>query len=114
MAQQAQGSELIIGPIVVNARTRTVKKRDGSVVQFTGAEFNALHTLVAAMGAPVSRADLCRSALGRAPSDLRLDRSVDQLVFSLRAKLPRDDDGQVLIRSVRGFGYWIREADVQA
>lgn len=111
MSGQAPNSELVIGPIVFNAKTRIVKNRDGAVVRFTGAEYNVLHTLVVAKGEPVSRADLCKLALRRAAQMSSQDRSVDQLVCSLRSKLPRDDDGETLIQSVRGFGYWIREAD---
>jgi hypothetical protein len=33
---------------------------------------------------------------------------VDQLVFNLRQKLPADEDGSVLIQSIRGAGYWMR------
>jgi len=42
------------------------------------------------------------------------DRSVDQLVFNLRLKLPVDEDGSVLIRSIRGAGYWMRAPDQPA
>ncbi len=33
---------------------------------------------------------------------------MDQLVFNLRQKLPLDEDGGVLIQSIRGSGYWMR------
>lgn len=58
---------------------------------------------------PVSRDTLSEAALRRPwrPED----RSVDQLVSSLRHKLPLDETGAPLIHSVRGAGYLLRAPD---
>jgi len=65
--------------------------------------------LARAAGAPVSRDTLSDTALRRpwCPED----RSVDQLLFSLRQKLPPDEDGGMLIQSIRGYGYWLRASE---
>ncbi len=96
---------LQIGPLRINMSHRTVQTDDGQRIALTGAEFNALEALIAAHGAPVSRDRLSEVALGR---PWRADRSVDQLVFNLRHKLPRDENGALLIQSIRTAGYWLR------
>ena len=65
--------------------------------------------LANAAGTTLSRDELSKGALGRPwqPDD----RSVDQLVFNLRHKLPTDESGTVLIQSIRGIGYWLRAPD---
>ena len=100
---------LHIGPIRINIGHRTVHTADGQRLALTSAEFALLETLASAAGSAVSRDKLCQAALDR-PWRAE-DRSVDQLVFSLRRKLPVDQDGTVLIQSVRGAGYWLRAPD---
>ena len=99
---------LQVGPLRINMSHRTVQTDDGQRIALTGAEFNALEALIAAHGAPVSRDRLSEVALGR---PWRADRSVDQLVFNLRHKLPRDENGALLIQSIRTAGYWLRPAE---
>ncbi len=99
---------LHVGPIRINLTHRTVQTEEGRPIALTGAEFNALEALVSARGAPVSRDRLSETALGR---PWRADRSVDQLVFNLRHKLPRDEHGAMLIQSIRTAGYWLRAPD---
>ena len=103
------GSVLHVGPIRINAGRRTVHTADGRQVALTSTEFSILELLANAAGTTVSRDDLSKVALGRPwqPDD----RSVDQLVFTLRQKLPRDESGTVLIQSIRGIGYWLRAPD---
>ena len=75
----------------------------GEPIHLTAAEFKALEVLLQARGNPVPRERLCELALHR-----RLgadDRSVDQLILSIRRKLAQEGDGQRLISSVRGAGY---------
>ncbi len=105
---------LKIGPIRINVLHRTVHADDGRRLALTSAEFSALETLAAAAGAAVSRDKLSEAALRR-PWRAE-DRSVDQLVFNLRQKLPTDEGGGMLIQSIRGSGYWLRapEGAVQA
>jgi len=97
---------LKVGPIRINLQHRTVHTEDGRKLALTSSEFSALETLAAAGGMTVSRDTLSQAALRRPwqPED----RSVDQLVFNLRQKLPVDESGGVLIQSVRGSGYWLR------
>lgn len=97
---------LEVGPIRINLQHRTVHTKDGRRLPLTSAEFAALETLAAAAGQPVSRDRLSEAALRRAWR--AEDRSVDQLVFNLRQKLPADEDGTMLIQSIRGSGYWLR------
>ena len=98
-----------IGPIRINLQLRTVTMLDGKRLQLTSAEFTLLEVLAAANGQAVSRDALSEAALRRPwrPED----RSVDQLVFSLRQKLPPDEGGGPLIHSIRGAGYLLRAPD---
>ncbi len=102
---------LAIGPIRLNLQHRSVHTPDGRRINLTSAEYTALETFARAGGNAVSRDSLSAAALRRPwrPED----RSVDQLVFNLRQKLPLDADGGVLIQSIRGSGYWMRAPDRQ-
>jgi DNA-binding response OmpR family regulator len=90
-----------IGSFLIDVAHRSVHSNTGERISLTGAEFSALEALLQANGQPVSRDELCRSALHRPwrPED----RSVDQLIFNLRQKLP--GEGDRLIQSIRGAGY---------
>jgi DNA-binding response OmpR family regulator len=80
---------------------RTVRTTCGEDIRLTGAEFSALHALVAAGGEAVSRDRLSEVALRRTRhSD---DRSVDKLIGKLRQKL-NTGDGQTQIQCGHG-GY---------
>lgn len=98
-----------IGPIRISILHRTVHTEDGRRLALTSAEFSALEMLAGAAGAAVSRDQLSVAALRR-PWRAE-DRSVDQLVFNLRHKLPTDKDGGMLIQSIRGCGYWMRASE---
>ena len=100
---------LSVGPIRINLQHRSVHTPDGRRLNLTSAEYTALETLARADGNPVSRDRLSEAALRR-PWRAE-DRSVDQLVFNLRQKLPADVDGGLLIQSIRGSGYWMRAPD---
>lgn len=99
----------VVGPIRINVVLRAVTAEDGRRIQLTSAEFTLLEVLAAASGQAVSRDTLSEAALRRPwrPED----RSVDQLVFSLRQKLPLDEGGATLIHSIRGAGYLLRAPD---
>ena len=97
---------LKVGSIRIDVRCRMAHTLDGRRLALTSAEFTALEALARAAGAPVSRDALSEAALRRPwRAD---DRSVDQLVFNLRQKLPPDEDGGALIQSIRGAGYRLR------
>ncbi len=92
-----------IGQIQIDLVHRAVHTLAGERISLTAAEFTALETMLAANGKPVSRDQLCEAALHRPwrPDD----RSVDQLIFNLRQKLPGSYAGTGLIHSIRGAGY---------
>jgi DNA-binding response OmpR family regulator len=92
-----------VGPWRVDLQRRAVLLADGSTLALSTAEFVVLQELMLARGEAVRRERLSEQALHRPwqPED----RSVDQLVFSLRRKLRDGDDGLRLIQSVRGAGY---------
>ena len=108
-APPAHDAILSVGPIRINLQHRSVHTQEGSRLNLTSAEYTALETLARAGGTAVSR-DLLSEAALRRPWRAE-DRSVDQLVFNLRQKLPADADGGVLIQSIRGSGYWMRAPD---
>ncbi len=92
-----------VGPFKVDLQRRSVFDASGQTVVLTAAEFAALRTLLESAGEPVSRELLSQAALRRPwrPQE----RSIDQLIFSLRRKLADDARAQRLIQSVRGAGY---------
>ena len=100
---RAPGSMQRVGAFRVDLQRRLVLDVADRPVALTAAEFAALQSLLAAEGVAVSRERLSEAALRRPwrPED----RSIDQLIFSLRRKLADDDRGQRLIQSVRGAGY---------
>ncbi len=105
---EAPSSAIAIGEIRFDMARRSVTGRDGSRIGLTGAEYSALETLARSQGKVVTRDELSRAALRRPwqPED----RSVDQLVLSLRQKLGPDGSGQSPIESIRGSGYLLRAA----
>ncbi len=92
-----------VGPWRIDLQRRSVSDAESRSLAVTAAEFAALQELVLAGGQPVSRERLSETALRRPwrPED----RSIDQLIFSLRRKLGDGDGGMRLIQSVRGAGY---------
>lgn len=85
------------------------KLRDGSgaPVPLTSAQYQLVEMLADAAGQIVSYADLCAAALGR-PLRTDLDyRCVIALADCVRRRLPRDRDGDPVLRNVRGQGYWL-------
>ena len=103
---------LVVGPIRINPQHRSVHTLDGRRLSLTSAEYTAFEILVRANGVVVSRDCLSEAAFHRRWHTE--DRSVDQLVFGLRQKLPTDEDGNALIKSVRGTGYWLRAPEPPA
>lgn len=92
-----------LGKITVDLLTRKVLSTGGRI-ELTAAEFSALNMLLAVEGETVSRDRLCEVALHR-PWRAE-DRSVDQLIFTLRQKLSHGDQQQ-MIHSIRGAGYML-------
>lgn len=78
--------------------------RDGVEVHLTSAEFEILNRFLQTPGKIVSREELCQISLGRELN--AFDRSVDNLVASLRKKLSYGNQGEAKIKSARGRGYF--------
>lgn len=93
---------LAIDDLILDAGSRTVQC-DGTPVECTAAEFDALHALASSAGQVVTREHLSRVALGRSP--YAGDRGVDNLVSALRKKLGPTITGQDRLRCVRNAGY---------
>jgi len=100
---------LVVGPIRINQRHRSVHTLDGRRVGLTSTEYTTLELLARANGAAIPRERISEVAFSRPWRTA--DRSVDQLVLNLRHKLPVNEDGSLLIQSVRGAGYWMRAPD---
>jgi two-component system response regulator CpxR len=93
---------LAVGDIVLESRTRVVKK-EGKEIAMTAAEFSLLQELLRMAGRVVGREELTQKVLGRKLS--LFDRSIDVHVSSLRKKLGHEINGLERIRTVRSVGY---------
>lgn len=105
-AVAAAANALEVGPLSLRSSDRTVSL-NGDPVQLTVAEFNMLEALMLAAGAIVTKEELTEKGLAR---KLELyDRSVDMHISNLRRKLGQTQDGDQLIRTVRGIGYMLSD-----
>jgi two-component system response regulator CpxR len=102
-ASAGDRSALRIGDVELRPGLRRVFK-NGVEVQLTSAEFDILRRLFESPGEIVTREELCRIALGRELNSF--DRSVDNLMASLRKKLSYGDGNAARIQSARGRGYF--------
>jgi two-component system OmpR family response regulator len=75
----------------------------GEPIRRTSAELRLLEVLLRHAGQPVSKRELCLSALGRGLA--RNDRRVDVHLSRVRRKLGVLADGRSLIHSVHKYGY---------
>lgn len=75
----------------------------GVPMELTNAEFNILEMLIKSPGQAFSKEELTEYALGRRFT--AYDRSVDVHISNLRNKLGDNPHGEMLIKTVRGFGY---------
>lgn len=102
-ASTGDRSAFRLGDVELAPGSRRVFK-NGVEVLVTSAEFDVLHRLFQSPGEIVTREELCRIALGRDLSPY--DRSVDNLMASLRKKLSYGDANGGRIQSARGRGYF--------
>jgi DNA-binding response OmpR family regulator len=79
----------------------------GEPLRLTSAELRLLEVLLRHAGQPVSKRELCLSALGRGLA--RNDRCVDVHLSRVRRKLGVRADGRSLIHSVHKYGYRLLE-----
>jgi DNA-binding response OmpR family regulator len=93
----------VFGGVSIDLKQRVASAADGEQIPLTGTEFDVLAILVEQAGNVVSRDFLSKAVLRRdySPSD----RSLDQLVHRIRAKLAAEDPSYQIIQSVRGVGY---------
>lgn len=89
----------------INLPSRHVTLPSGETAVLSVTEARVLETLIAQRGAPVSREELSRHALGR-PWNPQ-ERALDQHVASLRRKLFVPTPLKPLIHTVRNVGYTI-------
>ncbi|KRN02490.1 response regulator [Levilactobacillus senmaizukei DSM 21775 = NBRC 103853] len=99
--QQAAGSQLHVGDLVLDIRSRQVL-RDGQLIQLTQREYELLLCLMKNSGQTMTRDELLNSVWG---VDFEGQPNiVDVYVRYLRNKL-REEHFQPLIHTVRGVGY---------
>ena len=97
-----KAEQLVIGDIILDLATRTVKQ-EGDMVVMTAAEFSLLEALIKSVGHVVKREDLARGVFGRKLA--MFDRSIDVHISSLRKKLGSHVNGVERIKTVRSVGY---------
>lgn len=78
---------------------------NNSQLELTNAEFNILEMLLRSPGQAFSKEELTEYALGRKYT--AYDRSIDVHISNLRNKLGDNQQGEPLVRTVRGFGYML-------
>ena len=88
--------------IEVDCSKRTVMHQ-GQFLELTNAEFNILEMLIKSPGQAFSKEELTEYALGRKYT--AYDRSIDVHISNLRNKLGDNQEGDNIIKTVRGFGY---------
>ncbi|WP_238583944.1 two-component system response regulator CpxR [Legionella drozanskii] len=88
--------------IIVDCSKR-VATQEGEVLELTNAEFNILEMLIKSPGQAFSKEELTEYALGRKYT--AYDRSIDVHISNLRNKLGDNQEGEPIVKTVRGFGY---------
>ncbi len=97
---------IAIDPVRIDLQQRRALDGRGRRVLFTAAEFAIIDALATARGEIVSQERLSELALRR---PLRAeDRSISQLVFSIRRKLAEAGADDQVIQTVRAAGYVLR------
>ena len=96
-----------LGGLEVDRERREVRL-DDRIVAVTATEFQILETMIRYPGRVFSRASLLNAVWGVACNVA--DRTVDVHIRRLRSKLEADPSRPQYIRSVRGFGYTVRNA----
>ena len=91
-------------------RTSCRVRLNGDELSLTATEFRLLEFLMSRPGVVFSREQLLDAVWGH--DRAVTDRTVDVYILRLRHKTESDPQNPKLIRSVRGFGYSFKEADV--
>lgn len=83
--------------------SKRMATQEGIPMDLTNAEFNILEMLIKSPGQAFSKEELTEYALGRKYT--AYDRSIDVHISNLRNKLGDNQQGEPLVKTVRGFGY---------
>lgn len=83
--------------------SKRIATQHGEVLELTNAEFNILEMLIKSPGQAFSKEELTEYALGRKYT--AYDRSIDVHISNLRNQLGDNEEGEPIIKTVRGFGY---------
>lgn len=83
--------------------SKRLATHQGEPMELTNAEFNILEMLIKSPGQAFSKEELTEYALGRKYT--AYDRSIDVHISNLRNKLGDNQEGEPLVKTVRGFGY---------
>ncbi|MEO8212581.1 MAG: response regulator transcription factor [Myxococcales bacterium] len=102
------GDEIVVGRIAIDVGARRVRV-EGQAVELTGLEFDILMALARRAGRVVPR-DALMAEAGREDVTVS-DRAVDVHVSHLRRKLGDDPRLPTLIKTVRGVGYVLAQAE---
>ncbi len=97
-----------LGGLELDQERREVRS-DGRQVAVTATEYQLLERMLRQPGRVFSRASLLNAVWGVACNVT--DRTVDVHIRRLRRKLEADPSKPRYIRSVRGFGYTVRDGD---
>jgi two-component system alkaline phosphatase synthesis response regulator PhoP len=93
--------DITIGTITVSPQSRAAYV-EGQEIVLTHREFELLHYLMSRAGRIVSREELASEVWG--DENALLSNTIDVNVCHLRSKIA--DDARVIIRSIRGVGYF--------
>jgi two-component system OmpR family response regulator len=97
----AEHRRFSVADLVVDLDARSVTRGDQIALELTSAEFDLLECFVTRPARVLSREQLMDWTRGRRAE--ALDRTIDVQVSRLRKKL--EDDGNVLIKTIRNAGY---------
>lgn len=97
------GHHLMFDGWVLDTRRRELTNPQGIVVDLSTGEYDLLLTFLELPQRVLSRDQLMDSAKNRIATGY--DRAIDIQVSRLRKKLDASEDGQTLIRTIRGAGY---------
>lgn len=97
-----QGSDIVVGQLVVSSERRKVFWGDQPIV-FTSTEFSLIEILAKHAGTIVSKEDLSIKALGRPL--VKYDRSIDVHLSSIRQKISEASGGVNVIQTIYRVGY---------
>ena len=88
---------------VIDMQRRELRSPGGALIDLSAGEYDLLLTLAETPQRVLSRDQLLDLTRGRSSSGF--DRTIDVQVSRLRRKLAASDDGEAVIKTVRGAGY---------